>query len=376
MQQLEPEGAWQAGGGRPTLGLVPSGKTPRTILVIDDDEGIRRLIEFLLAPEGYRIATAGSAEDGLEAIAAAPPDLVLVDMHLPQRDGFDVITEMRARAQTRLTPIVMITGDATAGAKLRAIESGVTDFIAKPFSPEELTARVRALLDLKAATDALESAEEVLISLARIIDARDPYTYGHSSRVSYFAGLLGERIQLDPENLRTLKRGALLHDIGKIAVRDNVLCKPGPLTPAERAEIQSHPARGRDVLANMKTLAAAIPIVYHHHERMDGSGYPDGLAGESIPLLARITTVVDVFDALSTPRVYRRALRRSEVLEIMDQEVRKGWWDARLVEEFRQVLNHVPESEATPDSAIVPAPLGVAMGTLAAAARHEMDWIL
>ncbi len=335
-----------------------------SILAIDDDEAIGRLIAFLLGPEGYAVRTAHSAEEGLDMIAAEPPDLVFVDMHLPSRSGLDVVADLRSHAETRLTPVIMITGDTAPAGKLRAIECGATDFLAKPFSPEELIARSRSLIGLKAATDALESAEEVLISLARIIDARDPSTYGHSSRVSLYAGLLGERVGLDADDRKTLRRGALVHDIGKIAIRDGVLNKPGPLTPEEIAEIQSHPVRGRELLVNMKTFAGTIPIVYHHHERMDGSGYPDGLAGEAIPLLARITTIADVFDALSAPRVYRRALRRQESLRIMDDEVRKGWWDPRLFEEFLGVLAARPESEDNP------------LGAAALAARDELAWVL
>ncbi len=363
---------------------TPGLRRKPTVLVIDDDGAICKLIAFLLGPEGYAVDTAASAEEGLEKVEAAAPDLVLVDMHLPKRSGFDVIEEMRSRARTRLIPIVMITGYASPAGKLRAIETGVTDFLPKPFSPEELTARVRALLELKAATDALESAEEVIVSLARIIDARDPSTYGHSSRVSLYAGLLGERIGLDNESLWALRRGGLVHDIGKIAVRDSVLRKPGPLTSEELAEIQSHPVRGRDLLVNMKTLSATIPIVYHHHERMDGSGYPDGLAGEAIPLLARITTIGDVFDALSMPRVYRRALQRDEALRIMDDEVRKGWWDGRLLEEFRAVLERLPEDDerlrAVPDAApsFVGAPMAIGQARPAPqrVLRDELGWVL
>ncbi len=346
------------------------------ILVIDDDDAIRRLIAFLLAPEGYELRTAASAEQGLDSIAAYRPDLVLVDMHLPSRSGFDVITDLRSRPETRLTPVVMITGDATPAGKLRAIESGVTDFLAKPFSPEELIARVRALLDLKAATDALESAEDVLISLARIIDARDPSTYGHSSRVSRSAVLLGERIGLEADALRTLERGGLVHDIGKIAVRDSILRKPGPLDADEIAEIRSHPVRGRDLLINMKTFAATIPIVYHHHERMDGSGYPDGLQGEEIPLLARITTIADVFDALSMARVYRPPLDRENALGIMGDEVRRGWWDAALFGEFRAVLESIPEPKGRPLAAVSRSERPGASSSTTSVPRDELAWLL
>jgi len=242
-------------------------------------------------------------------------------------------------------PVVMITGAGTHERKLKAIEAGVTDFIAKPFSPEELAALVRALLELKFVTDALEDAEQVIISLARTIDARDRYTYGHSARVSLYAGLLGERIGLEGRMLATVRRGGLFHDFGKIDVRDAVLLKPAKLTAEEYGEIKRHPTEGRDLLQNMKTLLHAMPVVYHHHERMDGSGYPDGLAGEAIPITARLTTIADVFDALTTARVYRGALSREEALGIMAEEVRKGWWDGRLLDEFRGVLDTLPEDD-------------------------------
>jgi putative two-component system response regulator len=316
-----------------------------TVLVIDDDEQIRRLIVGLLRPMGHVIEEAASAEEASEKLREAPPDLVLLDMQMPGRSGYEVLAEIRADPHTRLVPVVMITGAATHERKLKAIEAGVTDFIAKPFSPEELSARVRALLELKFVTDALEDAEQVIISLARTIDARDRYTYGHSARVSLYAGLLGERVGLEGRMLATVRRGGLFHDFGKIAIRDAVLLKPAKLTAEEYSEIKRHPTEGRDLLQNMKTLLHAMPVVYHHHERMDGSGYPDGLSGEAIPITARVTTIVDVFDALTTARVYRGALSREDSLGIMAEEVGKGWWDGRLLDEFRGVLATLPEDD-------------------------------
>jgi putative two-component system response regulator len=315
------------------------------VLVVDDDEHIRGLIVRLLKSMGHFVIEAGSAEEAHEKLLAVSPDLVLLDMQLPGKSGQEVLGEIRADPRTRLIPVVMITGAATHDTKLKAIQAGVTDFIAKPFSPEELAARVRALLELKFVTDALEDAEQVIISLARTIDARDRYTYGHSARVSLYAGLLGERIGLEERALATVRRGGLFHDFGKIAVRDAVLLKPAKLTAEEYSEIKRHPREGRDLLRNMKTLSNAMAVVYHHHERMDGSGYPDGLSGEKIPIPARVTTIADVFDALTTARVYRGALSREEALRIMRDEVRKGWWDGRLLDEFLAVLEDLPEDD-------------------------------
>jgi putative two-component system response regulator len=315
------------------------------LLVVDDDEQIRKLLVRLLTVTGHVVEEAASAEEALLKLDASPPDLILLDMELPGKSGLSLVPIIRSDPRHRLTPIVMITGAATPARKIRAIEAGVTEFLSKPFSHVEIAARVRTLLAFKHATDALEDAEHVILALSQTIDARDTYTYGHSARVSLYAGLLGERIGLEPWPLAVVRRGGLFHDFGKIAVRDRVLLKPGRLTDAEYAEIKQHPRKGRDLLSNMKTLAPALEIVDHHHERMDGSGYPDGLAGESIPITARITSVADVFDALTTARVYRGALPRDEALDIMAIEVRKGWWDGRLLEEFRGLLEDLPETD-------------------------------
>jgi putative two-component system response regulator len=327
---------------------APGHRTPgssRNLLVVDDDEQVRGLLVRLLRVTGHSVEEAGSAEQAEEFLERSTPDLILLDMQLPGKSGQKFLEEIRANPRFRLTPVVMITGAATPARKVKAIEAGVTDFLAKPFSHVELTARVRSLLELKDAIDSLEDAEEVIFSLARTIDARDAYTFNHSARVSLYAGLLGERLDLDDRLLAIVRRGGLFHDFGKIAVRDRVLLKPGKLTAEEYGEIKRHPRKGRDLLKNMKSLRPALDIVDHHHERMDGSGYPDGLSGESIPITARITTIADVFDALTSARVYRGAVSRVDTLAIMAEEVGKGWWDARLFEEFRGMLDKLPEND-------------------------------
>jgi putative two-component system response regulator len=218
--------------------------------------------------------------------------------------------------------------------------------VAKPFAAEELLARLKSLVQMKRFTDALEHAEHVIVALARAIDARDPYTARHSERVSTYAGRLGAATGLTGLDLEAVRRGGLFHDIGKIAIRDAVLLKPARLTPEEFAEIRRHPVVGRELLSGMKTLAFALDVVYGHHERLDGSGYPDGVAGESIPLTARVTTIADIYDALTTARVYRAALTRAEALTIMGEEARRGWWDPRLLDVFRGVLEGIPEDVA------------------------------
>jgi len=322
---------------------VPSGESGATVLVVDDEPSVRRLLASLLRPQGYVVEEAATVDEAEARLRGPLPDLVLLDVNMGARSGHEVLLALRSQAATRLLPVVMLTGAATREEKLRAIHEGVTDFIAKPFAAEELIARVRSLVQMKRFTDALEDAEDVIVLLADSIDARDPYTARHSARVSLYAGLLGDRIGLKGPALAAVRRGGLFHDLGKIAVRDSVLLKPGRLTAEEYAEIKRHPVEGRRLISRMRTLSYAMDVVYHHHERLDGSGYPDGIAGEAIPLTARVTTIADVFDALSTARVYRAALSREESLRIMTDEVAKGWWDGRLLDEFRGVLATLPE---------------------------------
>lgn len=308
---------------------------------MDDEGAIRRLLRIILENDGHHAVESASAEEARDLLRDGRFDLVLLDLHLPGVSGTTLVEELRSLPESRLLPIIMITGGATREEKLRALKAGVTDFLAKPIDAEELRARVRALVQMKLFADELEDAEQVIIALARTIDARDPYTRNHSERVSRYGGALGEQIGLTGSDLLAVRRGGLFHDIGKIAIRDDVLLKPGRLTPEEREEIKRHPAEGRKIIEHMRTLAYALPVITHHHERWDGSGYPAGLQAETIPLVARVTTIADVFDALTTDRPYRRASTREEAFAIMEDEVKSGYWDGRLLDEFRGVLERI-----------------------------------
>lgn len=311
------------------------------LLVVDDDAHIRNLLRGLLSAQGYVVDEAGSAEEAMETFRNSSPDLVILDIELPRRSGHDVLQEIRGASSTRLVPVIMLTGKGTRQDRLRAWKSGVTDFFTKPFDAEELLVRVRALVQLKYFTDELEEAENVIIALAKTIDARDPYTAGHSDRVSYYAGRLGEAIGLKGLDLRAVQRGGLFHDLGKIAVRDEILLKNDRLTTDEYAEMKRHPVVGRNLLCHMRSMEYGLQVVYHHHEKLDGSGYPEGLSGEGIPLAARVTSIADIYDALTTARVYRGALTQSEALDIMHAEARKGWWDKHLLRVFEGVLEKI-----------------------------------
>lgn len=313
------------------------------VFVIEDDVAIRRLLDRLLTPAGYAVEQFGTARPALESIRTNPPDLVLLDLQLPDLSGHEVLEAIRSDPATRLLPVVMMTGMATTAEKLRAQSAGVTDFIAKPFSPEELLPRVRALVMLKQFADEHEHAERVILTLAKTIDARDPYMAGHSGRVAEFADQVAARMGLEGQVRTDLRRGALFHDLGKIVIPDAILRKPGRLTAEERVVIEEHPVVGQDLLSPMKTMRQILPIVYHHHERLDGSGYPDGIYGSDIPMPVRIVTIADIFDALTSDRAYREALSIETAFEILTEGVGKGWWDKDAVDALRGVTEERQE---------------------------------
>jgi len=310
-------------------------KTAGTVLVVDDLASNLALLKRLLTAQGYHVLTAGDGVEAMDLVSREQPDMVLSDIRMPRRDGFDLCRELKASATTRLTPIVLMTGAEEAHDRIRAIETGANDLLSKPIDQPELKARVKSLVQLKRFTDDLDSAEAVLRSLALMIEARDSYTEGHCERLASYAVDVGRHLQLDDEDLQALYRGGYFHDIGKIALPDSILLKPGPLTQEEYDRMKEHPVIGDTLCGNLRSLLHVRPIVLCHHERQDGSGYPQGLSGDGVPLLAQIIGVVDVFDAMTSTRAYRTALTPAEALEELDFEVKRGWRRRDLVEAFK-----------------------------------------
>lgn len=302
--------------------LVPRSTT---VLVADDQQVNCEILSELLEAQGYSAVCATSGGEALELVKTQPIDLVLLDVKMPGQSGFDVCRELKSCAATRLIPVVMVTGLRSTDDRIKGIECGADDFLNKPVDRDELLARVRSLLRLKQFTDELDNAETVLFSLACSIEAKDPYTEGHCDRLSVYSVALGERLGLGEELLVALRRGGVVHDLGKVAVPDQILLKPGPLTPEERAVMEKHPATGERICAPLKSFRLVRPIIRHHHEKMDGSGYPNGLKGDQIPLPARILTVVDIYDALTTDRPYRKAMSQELAFALMREEVKRGW---------------------------------------------------
>lgn len=294
---------------------------------------------MLLRREGFEVRDASDGASALAECASFRPDLILLDILMPGLDGFEVCRRIKATPETRLTPVVLITGLSATEDRIQGINAGADDFLSKPIDYNELLARSKSLLRLKQFTDELENAEAVLFSLAQSIESRDPYTHGHCERLANMAVQLGNRLGLAEDQLKALRRAGIVHDVGKVVVPDAILLKPGPLDAAELAVIRKHPEVGEQICAPLKTFRLVLPIIRHHHEKHDGSGYPDGLRGAEIPLTASILQVADVYDALTTNRPYRTADPPREALQIMDDEAVRGWWNRDLFAAFRDMVS-------------------------------------
>ncbi len=304
------------------------------VLAVDDDPDALEAIAQALGTLGYTVC---QAKDGATALALAQersPDVILLDVVMPGIDGYEVCRRLKRDPATRLIPVVFLTGQGGREPRIAGLEAGATDFLNKPCELTELEVRVRNLVEFRRLTEELDSAEEMVFTIARTVEARDAGTGDHCDRLARMTVRLGERLGLEEEARKALKRGAYLHDLGKIGIPDAVLLKAGELDPEEWQVMRRHVEIGVGICAPLRSLRPVLPVIRHHHERLDGTGYPDGLRGDAIPYLARVFQVADVFDALTNDRVYRAALPVGTALEVMRQETARGWWDPAVVAEL------------------------------------------
>lgn len=308
------------------------------VLVIDDHSSSRMTAVALLSVEGYEVLEADSGPAGLKRVIEGNPDLILLDVMMPGMDGFEVCRRLKEDEQTRLIPVVFITALNDRRSRIMGIEVGADDFISKPFDRLELSARVKSLVRQKRLNEDLDHAEQVLFSIARAVESRDPNTGDHCERLVAMGKAFGEYIQLSRLEIRNLMWGGYLHDIGKVGIPDAVLLKKGAFTDEEREIMNQHVMIGETICKPLRTMAGVIPIIRCHHERWDGTGYPDGLAGNAIPYLAQVFQMIDIYDALTSERPYKRAFTQAEALEIFAQETAKGWRNPKLVQQFTDFL--------------------------------------
>ena len=332
------------------MALMIDFDTRPRILIVDDSPEYAALLQRVFVSDGYDCLAITTGSDTVDVSVRSAVDVVLLDVHLPDVDGFTICRRLKSTPATALIPVLMMTGDGANDSCLHALEAGADDFVSKPVAVPELRARVRSAVRMKAQIDDLDNAAAAIVMLGATIEARDRSTDGHCQRIAAYATEFGERLGVDAEGIRALRLGGFLHDLGKIAIPDAVLFKPGPLTPAEFAIVQSHPVVGDRLCAPLRTLERVRPIIRHHHETLDGLGYPDRLRGSQIPLLAQITAIADVYDALTTKRPYRDAMSMEAAFEVLRREAEQGKRDAALVQEFVSMC----EQSSVPSPALRP----------------------
>lgn len=304
-----------------------------TILIADDDPKNLKIMQTLLSSRGYRVMTCSSGKNVLSLIKETPPDLLLLDVMMPGMDGFEICRRIKARESTRQIPVILLTALNDRESRITGIEAGADDFISKPPDKSELIARIKSLVNVKKLNARLVGFESVLFSIANAIEAKDRYTRGHIKRVAVLAVSIGKSLNMGKDDLESLWIGGILHDIGKIATPLEILNKPGPLDENERSIMRQHPHTGYLICHPLKkNLKMALDIVRHHHEYIDGSGYPDMLRGDEISTAVRIMVVVDIYDALTTDRSYRKALSGDAAFRILDSMAASGKIDGRILE--------------------------------------------
>ncbi len=340
-----PEALWSgAGAAQGTSGSA-------TILSVYSSETSARALRGTLTGFRHELIQADTTEQALAALTRHRIDLVLLDLATPEPGALDFCRFVKKSPTTQFLPVYVLgTCDDDPEEEVRAIEAGADEFLVRPLRPRAFRARVQASLRHRALVDSIDDSEAVLFSLAQSVEERDPDLGLHCQRLALMGAAMGLTLGLPSSDILALQRGGYLHDIGKVAVPDNVLFKPGPLTPQEWDTMKTHPERGERICKGVKSLASVLPIIRHHHEKWDGSGYPDGLQGDQIPLLARILQMADIYDALTSERPYKQPMTPEQALGIIREEARKGWRDPQLVDMFAEILPMFRTVQPTGDS--------------------------
>ncbi len=319
------------------------------VLVVDDHAASRMTAVALLSMEGYEIIEAESGYAAVELVIQKQPDLILLDVMMPGMDGFEVCQLLKQNEHTRLIPVIFITALNDRRSRIQGIEVGGDDFISKPFDRLELAARVKSLVRQKRLNEDLDHAEKVLFSIAQAIESRDPNTGDHCERLVKLGKAFGEHLNFSRTQIRDLMWGGYLHDIGKVGIPDAVLLKCGQLTREEWNIMKQHVVIGEKICQPLRSMQGVIPIIRHHHERWDGLGYPDGLIGDEIPYLAQVFQMVDIYDALTSERPYKKAFAPEIALSVMASETLNGWRNPKLMQQFTEFISSCNEWQILSD---------------------------
>jgi putative two-component system response regulator len=313
------------------------------VMVVDDHAPSRMTAAALLSVEGYDVLEVDSGIKALNLVKKYEPDIILMDVMMPEMDGFEVCRRLKEDEHTRLTPLIFVTALHDKKSRIAGIDVGGDDFLTKPFDRLELSARVRSLINQKRLNEDLDHAEQVLFSIAKAVESRDPVTGDHCERLMMLGKDFGEYLNLSRMAVRDLMWGGYLHDIGKIAIPDAVLLKKGSFTPEDRQIMNQHVIIGERICQPLRTMQGVLPIIRHHHERWDGGGYPDGLQGNDIPMLAQVFQIIDIYDALMSERPYKVALSQAQTLKIMVEETDRGWRNPELMLQFQSFILNSPQ---------------------------------
>lgn len=316
------------------------------ILVVDDDATTSMIEREILTKASFTVVTCADGSTALQKLREEEFDVVLLDRQMPDMDGVEVCRRIRNELDNLLIPIIMVTGQTDRQSVVDSLDSGATDFVSKPFDPVELVARVRAAAQHKNLTDQLDNAESMLFTLARMVEAKDECTGNHCSRLSHISVKFGQSLGLDKPHLLALEQGGVLHDIGKLGIPDHILLKPGKLDDDEMAVMRTHTMIGYHLCEGLNSLRLTLPIIRHHHERWDGTGYPDGLSGDAIPIVARVFQFADIYDALRNERPYKAAFSMEKTIAIIEEEAGGGLLDPHLCRKFIELVRQDPEIDA------------------------------
>jgi putative two-component system response regulator len=325
----------------PPVSLIKE-DTP-SILVVDDIRSNLELLEAIFKKAGFQVHTALDASTATEIYNNYPIDIAILDVMMPGVNGFELCKQLKSLSDKHFFPIILLTALNDTRSRITGIESGADDFISKPFDTLELITKIKALLKLKELNEELDHSENIIMTLVVAMEARDPYTKGHSTRVGDLSVKFASYLGFSQKDQEALKKAGVLHDIGKIGLSETVLGKRGKLTSDEVTMIKKHTLIGEDICRPLLSLRGILPAIRSHHERWDGSGFPDNLYGEKIPIMARMLSILDAFDAMVSIRPYRDKRSPGDAINVIENERFTGQWDPELVYVFLQMMNNLSD---------------------------------